>query len=771
MDYADNELLKFAENFHQEVLAMVEIDEEGALQEEKFTELIMDYLSEAGETDSPIVCTDIREDKLGRRLHKINGYALSENFETLDLFISIYKGLGNAPKTAKDEILTAQSLSQRFLKNALNGYFKEIEESARVFELAQLLYKIEKELIRINIFILTDGVFSSEISLETSLRNILVNYHIWDISRLFKLWSSKNRREAIEIDFEEQFGNAIPCLLMPTENVEYESFLAIVPGETLSQIYRIHGSRLLEQNVRAFLQTTGNVNKGIRKTILEEPHMFLAFNNGIAGTAQEIKTISMPDGSKAIKWVKDFQIVNGGQTTASIFHTHRKEKEKMRISEIYVQLKLTIVKNPERFSEIVSCISRYANSQNKVTETDLTSNHPFHVRIEELSRRVWAPDPTSMHNLTRWFYERARGQYNDAKNKEFTPAKKKAFEVKNPRKQLFNKEDLAKFVHSWEQRPWHVARSKQKNFIEYMKHIKKDLPDNIFFEDTIAKAILFRTAEHEYGTGARAIGDLRFLVVPYTLSWLNYKTDGKIDLYKIWKNQAVSEELRSVLRELLFSVNQFLKVNAPNSLVSEWAKKEDCWKRICAEDFPVHLNLIRGDFIDVIKASERYKVNDSELAQIKRKEQEQELYDIPYTIWKKIETWGRTTRMLSPYQNSMVDTISRIVRDKKSFTDIQLNNGLSILEHIAKENPLLFESDDLAENIKKIEEETIVEISLEEITSLIKWDKKYKKLYLRDFNFIKSLVRYSKLSSAQKKYANIILNKAYEAGFNNELVE
>src|SRR5690606_15358589 len=149
------------------------------------------------------------------------------------------------------------------------------------------------------------------------------------------------------------------------------------------------------------------------------------------------------------------------------------------------------------------------------------SNNPLHIELEKLSRNIWANPQPGKNNQTRWFYERARGQYKDALNREgFSPAKRRAFEIKNPKSQMFAKEDLGKFHLSWDLQPWYVVRGRQKNYVEFMKLVKTQKPDNIYFEDTIAKAILFQTAEKIYGVKPNAIGDMRYITVPYTLAYI-----------------------------------------------------------------------------------------------------------------------------------------------------------------------------------------------------------------------------------------------------------
>lgn len=763
------ELNKFYTSLRQDVLAAVNAEEEGAIQEEKFTEVVISFLEEAGETENARECRDIKEDKLGRKVHKVNGYALSESHENLDLFVTLYKGTEVPDKIYKDEITGAVNQCTKFLKNGLNRYFEEIEETSPVFDLARTLGQIEKELVRVNIFIISDGLIAADSPKETILRDILITYQIRDIEYLYRLNSSKTKRIPIEINFSENFGGPVACISMPSHNSEYESYLAVISGETLSAIYQNYGSRLLEQNVRSFLQFTGKINKGMRETIMKEPHMFLAFNNGIAATAESVELVELENGGTAIKQVKDLQIVNGGQTTASIFHTKRKDK--IDVSGIYVQMKLSVIKDLDRIGEVVSRISRYANTQNKVSEADLTSNNPFHIELEKLSRTVWANPKPGQSNQSRWFYERARGQYKDAMNREgFSPAKRKAFEIKNPKNQMFTKEDLGKFHLSWELQPWFVVRGRQKNYVEFMKSVKTLKPDNIYFEDTVAKAILFQSAEKIYGVKPNAIGDMRYITVPYTIAYVSVKTNGKIDLYKIWKNQVISEGMRIILRSIMEKMDVFIKANAPGALYGEWAKKEECWLKIRENNFGVNFDKLKPDLSDDQMNEKRYRRSDEETTQIEKQTKINELYAIPPTMWTEIEKWGGASGKLSHYQRDVVEKISVLIKKKGEFTDIQLEQGTKILSTVVELAPeLLFLTDDFEENEnqKKAEKrKKEQEINLALINELYSWDKKNKKLRDKEFFFLKKVSDAKKEPSGyQKQYLIAILDNARKKGF------
>ena len=653
----NTELIKFYGSTMQEISAAQSTDEEGATSEQIFTQFAVDLLAAAGESENILVKYD--EKGLGTpKQHKINAYAISENYETVDLFITLFNGTGEISKISNTEIETASKRILNFfrksiysIENEKSSYFKneyvdEIEESSEIFQFAYTLAKsqdLKENLVRVNAFIITNGSYKGEFLANTVISGYNFYYKIFDIESLYNI--TEKSHISIEINFKSD-GFIVPCIPSPSVNEEYQSYLAIIPGEALASIYERFGSRLLEQNVRSFLQFNGKINKGIRTTIMKEPEMFLAFNNGIAATADEIELEDRGDGNgKVISVVKDLQIVNGGQTTASIYHTQKKDKAD--ISGIFVQVKLSVVKNKEKFGEIVSRISEYANTQNKVSVSDLSSNQPYHIELEKLSRITFTPITDSKPIQTKWFYERARGQYKNAILKDgFTPSRKKAFDLKNPKNQLFVKEELAKYINAFHEivdgkkiliGPHYVVRGNQKNYVQFMNYCLEKKLNNIYFEDTIAKAILYRAAEKAYGIKPNAIGDMRYISVPYAISLLNCLTKNQLDLYKIWKGQEVSESIKSLLYEMMKAIELFIKDTAPGGLYGEWAKKEDCWTKVKNKDFDFDLSKIKQDLIDKKNPPKRTIISDDENIQQQILEDDKKIKSIPYSVWRKID--------------------------------------------------------------------------------------------------------------------------------------
>jgi len=766
---------EFYKELFQEIKSTQASEENGGIQEQIFTQLAIDLLADAGETENARICFDRKEDKLGRTMHKLNGYALSENYETLDLFVTVFKGVEEPFTLTKQEAESSINQVERFFRNAVyKDYIKELEESSEVFDLAHTLAEVKEVrdfLSRVNIFVLSNGVFKSDLNANKTISGYSVYTRIIDIEYLFNL--SDQTHVPIEINFEK-YGGILPCLESPSENDDYESYLALIPGATLANIYEEYGSRLLEQNVRSFLQFTGKINKGIRKTIKEEPHMFLAFNNGIAATADELSLVDIQGGGKAIIWAKDFQIVNGGQTTASVYHTWKKDKAE--IDKIFVQTKITVIKKREDFNEIVNRIAEYANTQNKVSTSDLSSNKPFHVELEKISRSLWAQPVEGSNIQTHWFYERARGQYKNARLKEgFKLSRRTAFDQKNPRGQIITKELLAKYVNTYQEiwngkrlaiGPHIVVRGNQKNYVQFLNYTMPDKPDNVFYEDAVAKAIMFKNAEKLYGVSPNAIGDMRYITVPYSLSLLNLKTDYKIDLYKIWKNQVLSEKMKSVLYNLMKSVETFIKKNAPGNLYGEWAKKEECWNSIKEHDFGIDFNELKSEFINPATAKRKSLTEDE--VNLKIINQEIELIkSISSDIWDVIERWGAKTGQLSKYLQDIALNISVSIRNNRPINDALRIKGISIIEIIIHEAPEILENDIPSNPIKSVEsQKQILKFDVQLITKMAEWDSRVKVLspnqrsYISDFAF-----GFKKINSFHEKNLMIYYEKLKASGF------
>jgi len=585
------ELLNFIQRMSSEVhdrsSGGSESDGSVDFKENVFVEYVLEQLAEMGIVENPEVCH--YERRAPRGSLRVNGFAVNDDGDTLDLFAAIFLDLQQPSNVSKEEMTRAANEAIRFFDAARKGLHQQMETASDAFGMASRIYEVAPRLTRARVFVLTDGRSRIKDVRRAKVKGlpVLLEVEIWDVERLFRSMQSGLPRDVIEIDFERTFGAPIPCLAMPRSPEDYFSYLMIMPAEILYRLYDDYGPRLLEFNVRSFLQAKGKVNRGIRDTLKQEPDRFMAYNNGISATADSLQVVRNGDGQMAIKTITGLQIVNGGQTTASL---HRaKRMDNADISAVFVPAKITTLLKPEKLEEIVPKISLYANSQNKIDVSDFSANHSFHIEIERLSTTVWCPGEQG-----RWFYERARGQYQVAKSREgTTPARKRKFEERTPTSRRFTKTDLAKYVNSWDQLPHVVSRGAQKNFlaftIEIQKRDKDWKPDETWYRELIAKAILFkhttRIVRQEEFPAYKAN------IVTYLIAYLACRSGPSTNLRQVWDNQKISSELESLLRSWSHEINDAITTSAGSRNVTEWCKKEECWEAVrrISAPLPDHL--------------------------------------------------------------------------------------------------------------------------------------------------------------------------------------
>lgn len=573
----------FATNYRQQVLARCAGHEDGQMREEAFTEEMLEDLTAAGEISEAEICY-FRSAHHGQSpATKVNAYCFAGDDMTLDLFVCIYDDSDAVESVTAAEVLRHFKLARGFLQRSLDGFYTLLEESHEAFDLARRIYDQREALGAVRIYLLTNGVakIPKEGAFEAEeLGDIELKPMLWDIAKLHQFHESGRQREEIRLDFRSEPGGGIPCLGREDTTGEYWTFLAFFPGPTLARIYGDHGPRLLERNVRSFLQVRGKVNKGIQQTISETPHRFLAYNNGISATARAIELTEVRKCLYLLTEASDFQIVNGGQTTASIYHAWKKDKTD--ISSVVVQVKLTRAKDSGVLAEFVPLISLYANSQNKVNTADFSANGPFHQKLEELSRTIVARGADGLERGTRWYYERARGSYLDDKSRAGTPARMDQWQREHPVGQKFTKTDLAKFENSWDELPHLVSRGAEKNFAHWTAdRDDKGWPvaDEQYFRRLVAKAILFRRTEEI--VSAQEYPGYRANIVTFSIAWLVRRSGRRINLDGIWRYQGISTHLAETLDAVAHAARHHITNPPGGRNVTEWCKRDECWIAFC----------------------------------------------------------------------------------------------------------------------------------------------------------------------------------------------
>ncbi|MBF0439907.1 MAG: AIPR family protein [Magnetococcales bacterium] len=649
----NDELQKFITDFNAEVVerAMGDGECQGNFKETAFTGLVLEYLEEYGVIENPHLA--YFGGKVGKSNALVNGYAINEEEDTLDLFSTVFVNAGEASRISSDDLRKSAEQPVRFFDGACRELHKTMEPASEAFAMANRIYDLKKQIKNVRVFILTDGVSGKKEINPMALPNgIPISFHVWDIERLFRILQSGRPQDEIMIDFIKMHGAPLPCIRVPTDLPEYSACMAILPGELLFKMYDQFGARLLERNVRAFLQARGKVNKGIRATLRSEPTRFLAYNNGISVTVESLVTAILPDGGLGIASAKGLQIVNGGQTTASIYRAKRYDK--VDISQVFVPAKITAL-HPDLLDEFAPKIAEYANTQNVIQMADFSSNDPFHIAIERLSNTLWCPGEQE-----RWFYERARGQYQIAMSAATTPAQKRQFKERTPVSRKFTKIDMAKFLNSWEQRPHIVSMGGQKNFVMFMQELrearsKEWVPDDRYYREMIAKAIICRQAYRI--VSQEKFPAYRANIVAYLVSMLSFSSGGRFDLGMVWERQEISQETEDLLRSWSHIIIEGIIDSSGGKNITEWCKKEVCWKGIkditeltLPDILPPELQSRTVKTTGWGSKPEEKRVNIlpdelEALARCKRVEAEE---------WMRIVAWGRETGILDTGQRKLV---------------------------------------------------------------------------------------------------------------------
>lgn len=737
------EIEKFYNSLKKEISSLQFAEENGEFQEQSFTRICLDMLTQAHETDNAVVAYD--EKALGtKNQHKINGYAVSETCDTIDLFISIYKPSENIEIVDKSSVDRACTrITNFFVKAYFNHYECELAETSPIFEFSHQLSssaEIRRNLIRVNAFVLTNARYKGEIPASKEISGQKIFMNIIDIDKLYNM--SAQSRLPIQLDLEE-YGINSKCLQIPTGSELYDGYLTYLPGKFLASLYEQYGFKLLEQNVRSFLQFKGGINRGIKDTIINSPKMFFAYNNGISATADAIVLDEL--NSKILK-IDNLQIVNGGQTTATLFYASKDVKE--NIDKVLVPMKISVIKNTDNSYEIVKHISKYANTQNKINDADLSANDPIFVEIEKLSRYMLTPMTVDSNQQHYWFFDRISRQYDNLLTQNSkTKSRKRAFLLKYPKQCKFTKYELAKYFNSYYELeiggkivvgPHCVVDGNEVNFRAFRDNVMQNLNvDNIFFEDLIAKAILFKEVDRRHGTKRSKtppIGDMKQVMVPYSIALLQVATEGCLNLEKIWKNQKVSSELSDYMYHLMVKLNQFLIDKSPRSNIIEWCTKEDCW-RMVKEEFEIpSIDSIRDDICNKEVMAQRY--SDKESFDVEKNAINLELVSsISCETWIKIADWGKDSGCLSLSEQNLARNIAHKAKFGYELYTRDVLKGILIYEIVCRNNYEIFEAEMLNENAdNSISDDLIVKMLTWEKTPIILegWQFKIIQMTLRE---------------------------------------
>lgn len=668
------DIKEFAKEFIDSVKLSVEMN--GADYDQELASSIIEYIVDNGEVNAPEICA------FQKTRSRITAYDYNDEAESLDLFYLV-KADTLVGKVNNNKVQQGFNYLMSFYREAMNDQLfrsSDVQPSDEILEVATLVKSTKGNINQLRIYVITDGLTdpSAVPAPAEGDDGFVVEFNVWDMQRVYQQQNLRAGKEKVEIDFPTNYNTELQCLKMSEENPYVDAYLAIIPGLTLAKIYKQYQQILLEKNVRTFLQFKGKVNKGIRKTLRENPDMFFSFNNGISTTAAEIELKEI-DGVQYITRLIDWQIVNGGQTTASIAACLTDRE--VDLTKVFVPMKVSVVKQEmlnidgEEVSAVKK-ISEYANSQTAIKNSDFSANEPYLVDMEKFSRQEWVPNGKAKP-INKWYFERTRGQYLD-QLAQLSGYNEKCFKKEYPKSQKITKTDIAKYVSGWQQRPYDVCLGAEKCYKKFVQDIKRENPiiTAVYYRKVIAQGILFNTIDSI--VKSKKLGGYKANMNAYIMSALSVLSENNLDFTYIWEHQKVQQDVVDKIEELIPLV--WIHLTGGNTAASqsqnvgEWSKKPECWNRLKVKLSEIEkfddkmLQAETNDDGSYLNETQQGKITDAER--------------INANYWFALANWAKSRNLLTPLERKAAFNFGTMRSRNRSIVSLkQALYALKIKKH------------------------------------------------------------------------------------------
>lgn len=552
--------------------------------ENAFCEIVTDYLSDSSlisnYQQSPYF---MKNDGVGNL--KIDGFCINENETVLSLFIANYNNSDELSKLNLKDVEVQFKQLNRVLNYVIRSSESDLPKANVLTALNREYHAgLKNNIVKIDFYLFTNNTAVNK--KEVDLRKIIskanadsiidYNFRIYDIKELERLHKSNQK---LDIDVKDYYDKPINVLKPQIGYSSYGTAITILPAKFLYNIYSDFGGRLLESNVRSFLNTRVKVNKGIKNTLINAPEMFLAYNNGLCITVSEI----ILNEDKSVRTFKNFQIVNGGQTTSSIFFATqdaKKMKVDVNLDRVNVMAKITEIKRNIDSVKIQSTIAKYSNLQNAVKSSDLSSNEEYLINLHTCSKKFRNPKTN-----TYYYFERTRGQYSLEKN---LSKNEKHFLNLFPQNQKIDQTVLTiLFFCALDAKitPFISVQSATKRyelFRQYFDVENKKISQK-YYINIIGSFIFYKLLFTTYGMGKNGIGRIRKNVIAYSFALFQdylLKSKKTIDFKAIWNNNDVITRHEQCIKDFLIYINQLLLDNLDDGRLDEACKKKESWEKI-----------------------------------------------------------------------------------------------------------------------------------------------------------------------------------------------
>lgn len=644
------------DNFNQGLINQIKLfhSESGEDFEEKYSFIRFVFSNlESINADDIEVC----EEEFESLKSNLDAFYYDEDSNVYNLYLALYnENLDDNSFVTKCQIDSAYEKIKNFIGKTVSGKFICFDQSSFTYEIAKDIYasKGDREIV-VNVVTNYNVPESYKKDVPEEIGGINVSFRTYDLSDLVNKFGQLNNETSI-MNCEEAFGQSIKAIQV-FKSIDFDVYLFGMKGTWLARLYKEDSTRLLEQNVRSYLKRTARVNAGILDTIKNGPEQFISYNNGISAVSTNVALnknhIGGENSAVEIEVIDNFQIVNGGQTTATLYEC-LKDRLDERLEEVIVPVKLTVVKNIGYSEDFIRNISVYSNTQTAIKKSDPPSNLPFYLQIKKLSSKCLSTGPEGDYIC---YFERTLGEYQTELKRNNSS---KRFLKVNPKKMKFDKIDLARAVNCWQQLPYVVCQGREKNF-SYFNDIAKNqltLPDEAFFKKAYAVVLLYRWLEKR----AKALNlSVKSNVVAYTIALISYRTYKKLDLLKIWNSKDIDNELSAVANNVMPKINEIIiKASTSQPEPRMWARKEQCWDLIKKIEITLPLHTIDEKTEFFLKNEALAFISDND-----------NFYNS--LTWMKLILWDGKVHILSKSQLSVVKYMRGYNDGQKQLTKRQID--------------------------------------------------------------------------------------------------
>ena len=625
------------------------------------------YLYEQIEGISIDAVTVCNEEFPGFRVN-VDGYHYDEDSNVYNLIITIFNEDNNDDsKLSKNDYKKEVDKVVQLIKMVQDGQYTKLQESSLMYDICQDIKSNIKE-CEVVITIYSNYIIPTDIQKDDveDINGIRVSFNTYDLLDLKDKFSQLNR-DVARLNFREKYGESIRAIKI-SSTVDFDVYMCSIKGLWLAKLYKEDGQRLLEPNVRSYLKRTSKTNAGILETVKTYPEQFVSYNNGLSSiaTGAEIIINSNVNEWCIINSLDNFQIVNGGQTTATLAEC-MKDKLLDELNDVVVPMKLTIIKNVINSQMLINNISVFSNTQTAIKKSDPPSNLQYYIDLKNISNNVVLTNEKGKNYVC--YFERTAGEFETELKRNNSTV---SFQTKNPKDKKFSKIQLAICINCWQQMPHIVNQGREKNFTYFNNIVKNQIIelDEKYFKEAYATIILFRNIDK---LCKKLKLSFKSNVVTYTLSLLSYLSAKTIDLQRIFNNQSIDENLKNIIIDLLPRVHKIVS-DAPSSCpeVRMWARKEALWLKL-KNQISLNYNFeYTGELVDFFPENEAQLFIESS----------EHFKDI--LLWQRLLTWNDKKKILNKSQVSMVKGVIAALSYDKTLTKGQINYAKDIFMAAAK---------------------------------------------------------------------------------------